>query len=372
MKKLITLAVFFLFMFNDTNAQDENSQVLWNAGVWSGKLPCADCEFISYRLNLKRNLTYEDRMSYNGKKVSDVLSDGTWKNLNDSTVETISGSGNKTLYRIRGNEMLVLDERGEPLQGPSPEMFRLTKLTRGKINPDEMDGINNLFEEKRKNGTDFIASGNEPFWNVEIDIDNKISFTSLTEVGSVSFSSPKFQPIMDIDGVSYSASDETGAINVSIFRDSCVDDMSGLESPFNVTVDIHSKKNNTSTSFSGCGRYLYDPKLNTSWKLRKLEGEEVVAENFKGGVPTMTLDLDAGNISGNAGCNSYRGRIEPRGSKLKFSEDYMMTRMACPNLEFEQRYIASIKGKTLSYEIFENKLTLKDEDKVVMEFEQIP
>jgi heat shock protein HslJ len=85
------------------------------------------------------------------------------------------------------------------------------------------------------------------------------------------------------------------------------------------------------------------PLRNTRWVLQQLGSERVtVADN------TRELDLllptDQPQARGNAGCNRFSGSFEqPTPEQLRFGP-LLTTRMACPVLELEGRYLAALKA----------------------------
>ncbi|MEO8448058.1 MAG: META domain-containing protein [bacterium] len=374
MKKIFLLTVLSLMLFSNVRSQNDNPVLFKVTGLWTGTMPCADCESISYRLNLRRNLTFIDQIIYEGKDVSNLISDGSWRFLNDSTIELNSSSGTKSTYRLTSaSEMVMLDNNGERLIGSQPGMFRLTKLSREGSQDDmnENKGFENagkIREEKRKSGVNFVAYGNEPYWNVEIDLDKSIKLKALFDIEEMNFPTPQMYPIMDVAGVSYISSNDEATINVSIFKQDCSDDMSGENFSYHVTADIQFKNNSPSKIFTGCGMYLNDAAVNKVWTLEKINGKKISKKDFDNSLPSMKLDLTESKISGNAGCNSYTGVVDGQGDMLKFGYDFAMTRMFCDNMDFEKKFMETITGKTLIYEVAEGKLKLKDRDTVVMEF----
>jgi heat shock protein HslJ len=46
------------------------------------------------------------------------------------------------------------------------------------------------------------------------------------------------------------------------------------------------------------------------------------------------------------------------------------TRMACPNMDFEQDFLKALTGKNLTYTIDEGNLLLKDDESTMLEFKK--
>jgi heat shock protein HslJ len=75
------------------------------------------------------------------------------------------------------------------------------------------------------------------------------------------------------------------------------------------------------------------------------------------------LDFSAqGQVSGNSGCNTYRGGYETNGDQLKVGP-LASTRMFCDKpagvMDQEQQYLAALKNAA-TYEITGSTLTVRD------------
>ncbi|MBF9034884.1 META domain-containing protein [Rhodobacterales bacterium HKCCE2091] len=88
-----------------------------------------------------------------------------------------------------------------------------------------------------------------------------------------------------------------------------------------------------------------------TWHLVEAEGAEAP--------PGTTLDLsEPGRISGQAPCNRYEAPIS--GSYPGFETGGIVTtRMACPDLPLETRYIAALDGATRA-ELVDGRLVISD------------
>jgi heat shock protein HslJ len=106
----------------------------------------------------------------------------------------------------------------------------------------------------------------------------------------------------------------------------------------------------------------------TLWKMtayRNAEGEMV------GSLPEVktTAQFEDGNVSGNAGCNSYNGSYQVDGDEISFGP-MMSTLMACPPpvMEQESGFMAAL-GMVATFEVSGETLTMIDEaGEVVLEF----
>lgn len=101
----------------------------------------------------------------------------------------------------------------------------------------------------------------------------------------------------------------------------------------------------------------------TEWRLKKIEGEAINIET-----PFIKFDEGKNSLGGNGGCNVFGGSMEKNGKNLKFSQVFS-TKMYCEGTQkIEDQYLSKLE-KIDSYEIKNNKLFLKSNDKVLLEFE---
>jgi len=102
------------------------------------------------------------------------------------------------------------------------------------------------------------------------------------------------------------------------------------------------------------------------WKLQELNGKAVVLDTTFPRQPYLSFGKD-NRISGNLGCNNFRGNLELLpDNKIKLSE-IAATQMACPNLEVEQAFLETLQnaktfveeGNTLTLSNDKNEVTAK-------------
>lgn len=96
----------------------------------------------------------------------------------------------------------------------------------------------------------------------------------------------------------------------------------------------------------------------TFWKLESLEGKDF--SNFKNNDTEVgfTLFADNNKVSGYAGCNHFFGtyKFEP-GNRISFSS-MGATKMACPNIAFNENEFLKIFGMADNYRITDDQLEL--------------
>lgn len=112
------------------------------------------------------------------------------------------------------------------------------------------------------------------------------------------------------------------------------------------------------------------PLEGTAWRLVEVDGQPVSAPADSARAPGLTLLADGHKVQGSAGCNRMMGSYQLSGTSLKLGR-LATTRMACPAMELEQRYLKAL-GATTRYEIAGGSLTLFDPDGPVARLEAVP
>lgn len=211
-----------------------------------------------------------------------------------------------------------------------------------------------VFKERFDRGVDFAATGNEPFWSVDIDFDGSIHFKNM-EGAELVVPTPPGEKAADADATRYSASNENGSITVQLIREECTDTMSGFVSEFVTRVEVTFPDAEPIT-YEGCGQYLSDERLEGDWQLERINETQLDSADFMKGLPQLSFDLSEKRVSGHTGCNNVAGSIEVQGQRIAFAP-MIATKMACPGMEFEQDYLRWFAG-SVAYAIQENRLHL--------------
>lgn len=107
------------------------------------------------------------------------------------------------------------------------------------------------YEKKKAEGVDFIATGDQPTWEMDIDLQKAIWFTTLEEnTTALTTSVPKGIKSANGDTLTYEAAVDAGSIKVMIVHQPCINSTTGEVFDYNVEVQTSGK------IFKGCGRYL--------------------------------------------------------------------------------------------------------------------
>lgn len=176
----------------------------------------------------------------------------------------------------------------------------------------------------------YRAIGTEPFWDLEIGRD-----LVFTDRGSdLRVVQPTPRPINSTAGEIY----QTQRINVNIVRSRCSDGMSDRTYPDTVTVRVDGRE------FRGCGANIaFFSQIGenglpnrgqislsgTNWTVVAINGRPTPRANFY-------LNFQPDRIGAKFGCNSIGAGYNVSGSTLTAGA-VMATRMACPDMSFENQ-----------------------------------
>lgn len=224
-----------------------------------------------------------------------------------------------------------------------------------------------FYQEKFLRGIKFFARGNEPFWTIDIYSQDKIIFSELNEA-EIKATNVKESIGKNLYETIFTAETENGELIVSIVRDSCQDNMSGERFEYNVSVII---KNSSTVEkvFNGCGRYLFDYRLNDIWVMEEMTDVVLNKESLMKGLPMFEFNLREKRISGHAGCNQFFGGIELKGNLISFG-NLAATKMACPDMTVEQKVFQTLSQNNFTYKIEKLKLILESNSGLKMVFKK--
>jgi uncharacterized membrane protein/heat shock protein HslJ len=216
---------------------------------------------------------------------------------------------------------------------------------------------------KLESGIDFVASGNEPFWSVDVNFDQNITFKVL-EGDSISVATPKGTKLMDVAATSYRVKTDSDYFEVIIYDKSCEDGMSGKEFPKSVEINYEKKR------YTGCGAYLSDYRLNDIWVLESINQVAPNIASFPKGLPRMELNLALNQAFVFAGCNEFSSAMEVRGKRIHFGR-FTGTLMACPNMNFESDYLSKLANRAVPFDIEPGKLILQVGDDSSYQYKKV-
>lgn len=174
---------------------------------------------------------------------------------------------------------------------------------------------------------------------------------------------------MDANVKMYRVHTESVDLQIQIQKTYCEDSMSGILSPYTVTVEIKQKAKAEVTVLKGCGKYLTDIRLHDIWVLEKLNGRKVERLDFAKELPLIEIYAEPNTFMGFAGCNQMNGRLFYEKDLLRFT-DIITTRMACEPGNKEGEFLKTIQNAT-TYEIKENRLWLSNPSGLLLVFKKV-
>ena len=187
----------------------DNSQTSldWE-GVYTGTLPCADCEGILTTLTLDKNLNYKRATTYLGKTITPHIETGkfTWDKGGVTIYLQNADKSGPSRYLVGENHLKQLDMEGKIITGNMADLYQLHKELSGYIDHElvgkkwklvEMNGreVTNAVgdrdyfiqldnEENRMYG---FAGCNNFFGNYELKEGLRVKFS---EIGSTMMACP--------------------------------------------------------------------------------------------------------------------------------------------------------------------------------------
>lgn len=318
-------------------------------GIYTGVTPCADCEGIYTRLELIDSITFIKSSKYLGKSSRAFLDMGQWTIENDSIVSTIA-HGSSQRYLHDGTGLIMLNQEGKRIKGPLANYYKLTKGEPEK---------RNTWRAETTQGIDFIAQGNEPSWNLELDFEKGIRFRTIEGDSVVS---PLSSPTTDGLSTVYSITTEAATFVLKLSPVGCIHTMSGAYSDYAVEIKL-----NKTASMSGCGEFintLYH--LTGSWTLASIKDEVVKESDFGTTLPTLSFHVIERKVSGSTGCNRLSGSFQADADgKFNFLP-LATTRMLCAG-KGENLFLQAL-NQVDRYQLEGDKLSLMKDDIVLLSF----
>lgn len=232
--------------------------------------------------------------------------------------------------------------------------------------PENNDIVDpSFYQEKFLSDVVFFARGNEPFWSLDIYSDNKIVFSEMGQPDIVALNYKEEKSDRENEIIISAQTDKVELV-VKIFRDSCQDNMSGEMFDHRISVRI---KNSSFDEIvlDGCGKYLYDYRLNDIWVMEEMTDVVLNKENLMKGLPIFEFNFSEMRVSGHAGCNQFFGEINLKGNTISFGT-LTSTKMACPDMSVEQKVFQSLNQNNFTYKIDKHKLILESGSGIKMIF----
>lgn len=351
---LCVVGMFFGACTNEDSDSDGTAPEAIAGKTFSGVTPCAGCEGILYELSLDNEQQFKATSIYLGESNRPFKESGSYS-IQDDTLLVLKGGEESRSFVIEDSTLVMLDNNRERVTGPLANYYI---LDRKEATADE---TGQRWADLRDQGVDFRASGNEPFWDVQIDFDEQIRFKML-EGDSIRTPVPEMEQDTSSKARLLQAETESGALTVALYPTGCMDNMSGEVFTHGVVVEYGDE------TYRGCGNYINDRyKLHDFWTVHSLNGTEVNPEDTLQKEPALQFDLAASKVYGNTGCNQLNGgKLTVQEDSLSFGP-MVTTKMACPGtMELEKEFLDALNNVN-GYD-FDNEdlLLLQDDDTLIV------
>ena len=203
--------------------------------------------------------------------------------------------------------------------------------------------------QKQKRGIDLFAIGNAPAaWSLEIDFDKMVSFRS-SDGTTLDVLSNFHKKEIAKERETYLLQTDLGPVTIQVFTEPCT----GTGEQFSKKAEVNIKDKR----YTGCGKYLFDHRLNDSWVLESINNIPQPASNFAKGLPRMEFNLQTNKMTGSDGCNNISSNIEVKGNRIQFSP-FISTKMACNNNKVEKIFAEMLSNTLVDYYLENGKLIL--------------
>jgi len=298
-----------------------------------GELPCADCAWIRYQVNLFPDRAFFSRMTYLGRSDDGNFDDiGSWVLSSDrSTIILKGGRDAPAMFRIKdANTLRMLDVEGRDIESPLNYDLRRTKDVEPLEPRGAMRGMYRYFADAGWL-TECLTRRK---WPVAQEKDN----AALESAYAKARLTPGEELLVNLEG-----------------QVAMRPKMEGQGAQPTLVVERFIGVSTGET----CGvRFSSVPLENTYWKLTRLGGKAVTV-TAKQREPHFVLDDKTKRIAGFGGCNRFTGTYQQNGDRLTFGK-MAMTFMACPEEMETERDFAAALEQVRSWKILGDHLELFD------------
>jgi len=226
-----------------------------------------------------------------------------------------------------------------------------------------------LAEQLKYSGIDFYARGNEPFWALDLDYQNKFIFNGLG-LDSMVFNPVQPEKAMDANAMRFYTEIDGGHILININESECTDNMSGEAYNFNVNIEI--ERNGSEESYHGCGNFIPDYRLHDIWVLTEIYDDSLeLMRKLSRPIGQLEFKVDERLTMGKFICNSFTGGFWLQGNEVRF-KTLASTQMLCkPNPEINEHAIYTAMGKVNRFDIKNGYLYFYNRTKLLMVYKKV-
>lgn len=206
-------------------------------GAYQGVFPCKDCDGIQQTILFNDDNTFREEQRIWSKNESPTISEGKWQSKNDK-IELSQNNKRVIDFVKKGDTLFAVNINGVIVSNSSKYILIKRSLA----------GSNPVWNKKRLAGVDFVAMGNEPFWNLEIKYEKSILF-KLVDWEKPLLTGIK-KPFINKDSTIYKLKSDTSKWSITIFPEFCNDGMSNYLYQYRVNIKFNG------LLYKGCGVML--------------------------------------------------------------------------------------------------------------------
>ena len=174
---------------------------------------------------------------------------------------------------------------------------------------------------------------------------------------------------MDANIKMYKVKNTASKAVISIQQIDCQNSMSGVISPYKVSIEIKNDSDADFKKIDGCGKYITDYRLHDIWVLEELNGYKVFVTDYQKELPRIEIHAEENRFMGFGGCNSISGNLFFEKDLLRFN-NITSTLMACTTNNKEDEFVRALKNTT-TYLIKDNRLTLSNSSGELLIFKKV-
>lgn len=336
--KYLSIALVTLFILSNCSS----GNITYPAGTYYGILPCASCPGIHYSIQFLSDSTYNESVFYEERSTEPEIHGGKFEMDKKGKIRLLDKKPEEGLAQMKLNEseILMLDIEGNVIEGSLEHLYVLTE--------EKPENFINYSDSDAKI-TGFSATGQSPDWTFYMDYLGNFQFKSndkqnhdIRETINEAVS-----PGAELKQL-YRVEVDSLTIEISILPDPC-----GTSNGKTVNIRLVTK-NTGETTYTGCGTYQGDYRLNDIWSLVSISDFPMDSLTK---APNLEFNIREGKVYGFGGCNRISGSFEVKGDILTFSQ-MVSTKMACEQLNIESRFLAFLNGE-IEFEIKEGFLELR-------------
>ena len=202
-----------------------------------------------------------------------------------------------------------------------PESSQNPETEKSEMNAreDQWLFLQEKYADKRDQGISFYASGENPYWEITINDQEVIRFSSQSDFGDFTASGVEAMQPKDLNAIVYGVKTKEGTLSAMVFTDSCTTDK-GEKLPYRLSISGKKEKGSLA-EFQGCGLYLNNPALHDIWALKGWSA--LSANQHIEPSAYLEFNMKTQRLYGNLGCGEIEGNFTPMGDKIKIYDlDY--------------------------------------------------